>query len=211
MQYSDVIIYSHHYLLDPKIAETVSRSFLVDSIVVFDEAHNIDNVCTESLSCDITDEALGRASRGTQKLNQRVKEMKETNHDKLKAEYYRLVDSLRDTIDPSQEEECLVNPGKSYHISQLKPEANISPVLPQHLLREPVLGNIRKAEHFVSLLQRFIEYLKACGLSLYHLRNSLSSRDLSQDVGVYSRYGAVLYYHLVISTILPTNDSHPWE
>lgn len=47
---ANVIIYSYHYLLDPKVAEFVSKELAKDSIVVFDEAHNIDNVCTESLS-----------------------------------------------------------------------------------------------------------------------------------------------------------------
>lgn len=41
MPYCDVIIYSYHYLLDPKIAERVSKEFGPDCIVVFDEAHNI--------------------------------------------------------------------------------------------------------------------------------------------------------------------------
>jgi Rad3-related DNA helicase len=37
----DVIIYSFHYLLDPKIADQVSKEMSKESIVVFDEAHNI--------------------------------------------------------------------------------------------------------------------------------------------------------------------------
>ena len=32
--------------------------------------------------------------------------------------------------------------------------------LPDDLLKEAVPGNIRRAEHFVSFLKRFIEYLK---------------------------------------------------
>lgn len=38
---ANVIVYSYHYLLDPKIAELVSRELSRDSVVVFDEAHNI--------------------------------------------------------------------------------------------------------------------------------------------------------------------------
>jgi len=37
----DIIIYSFHYLLDPKVAEQVSKEMSKDAIVVFDEAHNI--------------------------------------------------------------------------------------------------------------------------------------------------------------------------
>ena len=41
MGYADVIIYSYHYMLDPKIADLISKELDKDSIVVFDEAHNI--------------------------------------------------------------------------------------------------------------------------------------------------------------------------
>lgn len=41
MPFADVIIYSFHYLLDPKIAEQVSKEMSKEAIVVFDEAHNI--------------------------------------------------------------------------------------------------------------------------------------------------------------------------
>jgi DNA excision repair protein ERCC-2 len=36
-------VYSYHYLLDPKIAEVVSKEISKNSVVVFDEAHNIGN------------------------------------------------------------------------------------------------------------------------------------------------------------------------
>lgn len=35
-------------------------------------------------------------------------------------------------------------------------------VLPEDLLKEAIPGNIRKAEHFVAFLKRFVEYLKVC-------------------------------------------------
>lgn len=41
MSFADIIIYSFHYLLDPKVAEQVSKDLSKDAIVVFDEAHNI--------------------------------------------------------------------------------------------------------------------------------------------------------------------------
>lgn len=41
MPFVDVIIYSFHYLLDPKVADQVSKEMSKDAIVVFDEAHNI--------------------------------------------------------------------------------------------------------------------------------------------------------------------------
>lgn len=44
MPFVDVIIYSFHYLLDPKVSEQVSKELSKDAIVVFDEAHNIGKI-----------------------------------------------------------------------------------------------------------------------------------------------------------------------
>lgn len=42
---ANVIVYSYHYLLDPKIAEVVSKQLSRQVVVVFDEAHNIGECC----------------------------------------------------------------------------------------------------------------------------------------------------------------------
>jgi hypothetical protein len=36
-------------------------------------------------------------------------------------------------------------------------------VLPDDMLQEAVPGNIRRAEHFIAFLKRFVEYLKVSG------------------------------------------------
>jgi len=56
MPYLDIVIYSFHYLLDPKVAEQVSQELHKESIVVFDEAHNIGRLGGENfqLTCQIT-------------------------------------------------------------------------------------------------------------------------------------------------------------
>jgi DNA excision repair protein ERCC-2 len=111
MQFCNVIIYSYHYLLDPKIAERVSRELSGDCIVVLDEAHNIDNVCTESLSSDINDDALTRATRSAEKIGRKVDEMEETDCDKLENEYRNLVKGLIDVSEQHQDNDVLANPG----------------------------------------------------------------------------------------------------
>ncbi|KAF1995012.1 DNA repair helicase [Amniculicola lignicola CBS 123094] len=143
MQYCNVIIYSYHYLLDPKIAERVSKEFSKDCIVVFDEAHNIDNVCIESLSIDITEDSLRKATRGVNNLDRKITEMKASDSKKLQDEYAKLVEGLR-AADEARDEQAFMS----------------NPALPDDLLKEAVPGNIRRAEHFVAFLKRFIEYLK---------------------------------------------------
>lgn len=141
--FCNIIIYSYHYLLDPKIAERVSRELSKDSIVIFDEAHNIDNVCIESLSLDLTDETLKKASRGANKLGEAIEDMKTQDSEKLQNEYEQLVEGLRQAEIARDQELFMANP-----------------VLPQDLLDEAIPGNIRKGEHFIAFLKRFIQYLK---------------------------------------------------
>jgi len=112
MQYCNVIIYSYHYLLDPKIAERVSKDLSKDCIVVFDEAHNIDNVCIESLSTDITEDSLRRATRGAQGLENRINEMRDSDQQKLQDEYEKLVEGLRGADDGRQEDSFMANPSE---------------------------------------------------------------------------------------------------
>ncbi|KAL4909632.1 hypothetical protein BDW74DRAFT_143433 [Aspergillus multicolor] len=143
MPYCNVIIYSYHYLLDPKIAERVSKEFSKDCIVVFDEAHNIDNVCIESLSIDISEDSLRKATRGANNLERKIQDVKSSDAEKLNNEYTKLVEGLREAEQARDEDQFISNP-----------------VLPDDLLKEAVPGNIRRAEHFVAFLKRFIEYLK---------------------------------------------------
>ncbi|KII88515.1 hypothetical protein PLICRDRAFT_176097 [Plicaturopsis crispa FD-325 SS-3] len=143
MPFVDIIIYSFHYLLDPKVAEQVSKEMSKDAIVVFDEAHNIDNVCIESLSIDLTRPMLDSASRSVSKLADRIDEIKKTDADKLQDEYAKLVEGLQESTEGGTEDAFMTNP-----------------LLPDDLLNEAIPGNIRKAEHFVAFLKRFVEYLK---------------------------------------------------
>lgn len=111
MPFCNVIIYSYHYLLDPKIAERVSKELSKDCIVVFDEAHNIDNVCIESLSIDLNDDILRKATRGADNLEKKINEMRDSDNDKLQSEYAKLVEGLRDAEEARDENAFMANPG----------------------------------------------------------------------------------------------------
>ncbi|KAL8293136.1 hypothetical protein RQP46_000830 [Phenoliferia psychrophenolica] len=141
-----VIIYSFHYLLDPKVAAQVSKEMSKDAIVIFDEAHNIDNVCIESLSIDLTRPMLDAASRSVEALTKKVEDLKETDAQRLTDEYDQLVQGLRGEDDRrgGDDDDFMANP-----------------ILPTDILDEAVPGNIRRAEHFTAFLARFVEYLKS--------------------------------------------------
>ncbi|KAJ4436082.1 hypothetical protein ANN_18709 [Periplaneta americana] len=141
--HANIVVYSYHYLLDPKIADVVSKELTKSSVVVFDEAHNIDNVCIDSMSVKINRRIIDKSTANIQLLERTVNEMKEDDAKKLKEEYQRLVEGLRDASIARETDVVLANP-----------------VLPDEVLQEVVPGNIRTAEHFVGFLKRFVEYLK---------------------------------------------------
>lgn len=69
--------------------------------------------------------------------------IKEQDTKKLREEYNRLVEGLKDASVARETDIVLANP-----------------VLPNEILEEAVPGNIRNAEHFVFFLKKFVEYVK---------------------------------------------------
>lgn len=71
---SNVIVYNYSYMLDPKISNIVSAELQQDSIIIFDECHNIDNVCIESFSLNINNKKLDQANLCIKNLEQMILE-----------------------------------------------------------------------------------------------------------------------------------------
>lgn len=61
-------------MLDPKISNIVSAELQQDSIIIFDECHNIDNVCIESFSLNINNKKLDQANLCIKNLEQMILE-----------------------------------------------------------------------------------------------------------------------------------------
>ncbi|KAG8902727.1 hypothetical protein FRB99_004206 [Tulasnella sp. 403] len=154
MPFVDVIIYSFHYLLDPKVAEQVSKEMSKDAIVVFDEAHNIgrnyfrlrrptpnDTSCLVRQCLHRVFEHRSYAPNARRRRPKRRIKLKDAS--KLQEEYAKLVEGLQEAEAAAEDDAVMANPA-----------------LPDDLLHEAIPGNIRKAEHFVAFLKRFVEYLK---------------------------------------------------
>jgi len=77
-------------MLDPKISNIVSAELQQDSIIIFDECHNIDNVCIESFSLNINNKKLDQANICIKNLEQMITEESEQNKKKLEAEILRM-------------------------------------------------------------------------------------------------------------------------
>ena len=61
-------------MLDPKVAIMVSKELKVESIILFDEAHNIDSVCIEALLVTINDRGLEQEKRSLGRLSEKFQE-----------------------------------------------------------------------------------------------------------------------------------------
>jgi DNA excision repair protein ERCC-2 len=172
---ANVVVFSYQYLLDPGVASSTplfdktsgttpaaiyagataaqptaggDGAVLKEAaIVVFDEAHNIDDVCIESLTVKLNRHTLDSAVSNLKRLTREVQKCRQRDSDRFKQEYDRLVQGLvaSGDIDPDIAARIPVPPGAVV-------DGSISRLL--------VPGSIRKAENFLSLLQAVLSFLK---------------------------------------------------
>jgi len=146
INHANVLVFNYQYMLDPKVAKMVSKELEAESIIVFDEAHNIDSVCIEALSVIVNERALEQATRSLGVLSSKVSKIKASDNERLQAEYRNLVNGLVD-------QGLLDTPANDASMT--------SNALSPDVLNEAVPGNIRKAEHFISFMKKVVEHLKA--------------------------------------------------
>lgn len=137
---ANVVVYSYHYLLDPKISDIVSKEMKREACVVFDEAHNIDNICVDSMSININRKVLDKAKTAITHLTEHIQRVKMSDSNRLQEEYNRLVAGLRQA---ASQQDLIANP-----------------VLPKDILEENIPGNIRMADYFISFIRRLVDFLK---------------------------------------------------
>ncbi|KAG6818119.1 hypothetical protein H0H87_000024 [Tephrocybe sp. NHM501043] len=129
---------------------------------------------------------LDSATRSVIKLGDKIEEIKTTDAAKLQDEYAKLVEGLQDAVDDT--DGFMANP-----------------LLPDDLLNEAIPGNIRKAEHFVAFLKRFVEYLKVGMLSNTHHPEFICLDPSLAIKPVFERFSSVV---ITSGTISPL-DMYP--
>ncbi|KAL1504663.1 hypothetical protein AB1Y20_008443 [Prymnesium parvum] len=141
--FANVVVYNYQYLLDPKISQLISKSMQRECVVVFDEAHNIDNICIEVMSMNFRVPTLEACSRNISRISSEITKLKASDASRLRDEYQRLVSGLASggTLSPTD-------------------DVAANPVLPDEILHQAVPGNLRRADSFVSFMRRLVEHLK---------------------------------------------------
>lgn len=176
IHHASILVYNYQYMLDPKVANIVSKELEAESIVVFDEAHNIDNVCIEALSVTLDRRMMDAAQRSISVLSGHVSKLKAQNDDRLRREAQELVRGLaqqRSVVGGAASTNggavaAAVGPGQRGDAAAAQARLTAAadawlsnPVLSRDLLDEAVPGSIRKAEHFLSFMRQIVQYLKS--------------------------------------------------
>ena len=168
MRSANVVVYNYSYLLDPKVSNLISRDLEENCIIVFDEAHNIDNVCIEALSVSINTRVLDGATRNLAVLRTEVQEYSELQLQNMQAEYDRLVTGLSAAApgNPADRSAAPVRPeiAEAARRRQATDFARGGPIpgltLTAAEFEQLIPGDIRKAASFVSLMRRVVEFFK---------------------------------------------------
>eukprot|EP01125_Pyxidicula_operculata_P016556 TRINITY_DN5709_c0_g1_i3.p1 TRINITY_DN5709_c0_g1~~TRINITY_DN5709_c0_g1_i3.p1 ORF type:complete len:553 (-),score=47.38 TRINITY_DN5709_c0_g1_i3:25-1683(-) len=132
-------------MLNPRISDLVSKQIKENSIVVFDEAHNIDDVCIEALSIEIDKRAIESSARNVTTLHNMVERTKKEDISRLNEEYQRLLQGINTSV-PSDGPINDVN----------RP----SPILPDDVVKEAIPEEIHKAEQFLNHVHNFVEFVR---------------------------------------------------
>merc|ERR1719424_1119231 len=110
ISFANVVVYNYQYLLDPKISALVSRSMQRECVVVFDEAHNIDNICIEVMSINFRMPTLEAASANLSRVQREISRLKESDAARLNDKYQRLVHGLANSGALNASDELAANP-----------------------------------------------------------------------------------------------------
>ena len=137
---STIIVYNYMYLLDPKISEMVTKEMKKDTVVLFDEAHNIDDVCIEALTVRINRNILEHATKNLENLKFLVEKIKDQDLKTLEEEYRRLEEGLS--------KKGVMNQSKKIE------------ELPKEVINQVIPGNIRKNGHFINFMKKIVIFLK---------------------------------------------------
>lgn len=158
---ADCLIYTYNYLLDPNIYDIVCKKLSKNSVVIFDEAHNIDNSCIESFSIEIQKNNLMKANLGIRSIENIINNLiasKEKSYEveiKNNKNYQNLRQNVLKEVEGVPYNLNKINSNNSDKINS---DSSNLDKLKESITYIP--GNIRNSHHFLSILKRLLEFFK---------------------------------------------------
>ena len=168
----DIIFMPYNYLLDPKSRKAHGVE-LQGNIVIFDEAHNVERICEDSTSCDLSSTDIAGAIRDINELSAKLMDMigEDEGADldiagdinlkevlELKAMLCHIEESL-DSIQIPKPDEGLTKPGS--YIFEIFKTANLS---------------FSSKTQIISLIDKIVSFLTNEGAVSFHSKGSCLSK-----------------------------------
>jgi DNA excision repair protein ERCC-2 len=136
MEKSDIILCNYPYVIDPNSNGKLMDSLDKKSLIIIDEAHNIDNNCVDSLTHEIDNHMIAVARKNLDSLKDKCENVIQENYDLLEREYQKIVGRAQGVAS---------KPLERVTQEDIK-SANMIP------------GNLRKAEHFFNFIRRLLTW-----------------------------------------------------
>lgn len=155
---ANIIVFSYQYLLDPKVSGIVLREVNKDSLAIFDEAHNIDDACIESMTVRINKGCLQRAKNSLNEINNKIESDTDEKFYKLEEEYSSLVKGLKDSSKANGTTNNNYN--KPAYLDSKFDFENMALTISKSVMEGAIPGNIRRANDFISFIKRALHYLE---------------------------------------------------
>ena len=150
---------------------------------------------------NLRQQTLDGAGRNLVSLRREIDRVKETDADRLREEYRRLVAGL--SVQGAIPGAGAAAPAQGAAAGTAAPPETAqwlaNPVLPEDVLREAVPGNIRRAEHFIAFLQRFLGFLRRrmSVRSVMHENPGTFLAALQEDVAIDAKTLKFCYDRLI--------------
>ena len=133
---SDIIICNYPYILDDRVSSVIFKNINNNSLIMIDEAHNIDDVCVDSKTIKIDSHTIHEAYINISDLEASTDRVKNNHFEVFQKEYNNL----------------------SNKIDKANYTSGLGPITDKEKFKQ-IPGNLRKAEHFFKFLRRFLAFL----------------------------------------------------
>lgn len=143
LEKSDIILCNYPYVIDPNSNGKLIDSLTDKSLIIIDEAHNIDNNCVDALTHEMDKFTIDMAKKNLEILRSKCDNVIQNNFDLLEHEYNKIVSQVRENTDQ------VAHPKVKNLEKITSDEIKKSDMIP---------GNLRKAEHFFAFTKRLLTF-----------------------------------------------------
>ena len=144
---ANVIMGSFAYALDPGASEILFKAIPKSAIVVFDEAHNIDDVCCEYLSTYLDTNIIEKAAQSLDAGQKIAREIRQREQARLQNAFEKLKEGLEKEKNDIGTRETL--------------EILSHPMLPAHVLDKAMPSSLQNFDDFIDNARKLIRFFAA--------------------------------------------------